>query len=173
MCQQCGNVNLYQCRCVLALEVKKFKKESSVKVYRTMYVFTIYMFFFLNCSHSSYLKIKLSANFLNPWRTLHHNVRICMGLLIHKTSLFLAFVDKFLCKNEGGGVFCPFLNVEFVRHWHRRPSSVVHTNFLDFWCRTFSFDNRIEKKDMGIWEKNFDMAVVIFHHQGVNPRRDI
>jgi hypothetical protein len=25
MCQQCGNVNLYQCRCVLALEVKKFK----------------------------------------------------------------------------------------------------------------------------------------------------
>jgi hypothetical protein len=24
-----------------------------------------------------------------------------MGLLIHKTSLFLAFVDKFLCKNEG------------------------------------------------------------------------
>jgi hypothetical protein len=28
--------------------------------------FIIYMFFFLNCSHSSYLKIKLSANFLNP-----------------------------------------------------------------------------------------------------------
>jgi hypothetical protein len=26
---------------------------------------------------------------------------------------------------------------------------------------------------MGILEKNFDMAVVIFHHQGVIPRRDI
>jgi len=142
-------------------------------LYRTMYVFTIYMFFFLNCSHSSYLKIKLSANFLNPWQTLHHNVRICMGLLIHKTSLFLAFVDKFLCKNEGG-VFCPFLNVEFVRHWQRRPSSVVHTKFLD--CSDVELSHSIielKKKDMGIWEKNFDMAVVIFHHQGVNPRRDI
>ncbi len=83
-------------------------KESSVKVYRTLYVFTIYMFFFLNCSHSSYLKIKLLAIFLNPWQTLHHNVKICMGLLIHKTSLFLAFVDKFLCKNGGRGCFVPF-----------------------------------------------------------------
>jgi hypothetical protein len=40
---------------------------------------------------------------------LYHNVRVCMGLLIHKTSLFLAFVDKFLRKNEGGGgCFVPF-----------------------------------------------------------------
>ncbi len=46
-------------------------------------------------------KLNYRQIFLIHDKRYTHNVRICMGLLIHKTSLFLAFVDKFLCKNEG------------------------------------------------------------------------
>ncbi len=76
-------------------------------LYRTMYVFMC--FYILIALIVPVWKLNYRQAFLNPWPTLHHNVRICMGLLIHKTSLFLAFVDKFLCKNEGGGGgFVPF-----------------------------------------------------------------
>jgi hypothetical protein len=46
-------------------------------------------------------------------------VDICMGLLIHKTSLFLALIYKYLGKSKGGGGregCCAFLNVEIVQH---------------------------------------------------------
>ncbi len=68
-------------------------------VYRlhTSYVNCIPLLFFWS-------RWEWSASFLNPLPTVHHIVRICMGLLIHKTSFFLALFDKFLCKNKGGGV---------------------------------------------------------------------
>jgi hypothetical protein len=96
---------------------------------------------------SSFLKTKRSAAFLNPWPTLHHNVIICMGLFIYKTSLFLASIYKFFCKNEGG--CCPFLNVEFVLHWQWIPYSVVHTDLLD--CSNVKLSHSITKLKKMTW----------------------
>ncbi len=64
------------------------------------------------------------------------------------------YLDKFLCKNEGGGGgrgCCSFLYVEFVPHWQRIPYSVVHTDLLD--CSDVEISHSItelKKKDMGI-----------------------
>jgi hypothetical protein len=109
----------------------------------------IYMFLYLNCTHNSCLKIKWLASFLSPWPTLHHNVKICMGLLLHKTSLFPALIDKSLCKNEGGGGGCPSLNIKFVRHWQRIPYFVVHTNFLD--CSNVELSHSITELKKRTW----------------------
>jgi hypothetical protein len=73
-----------------------------------------------------------------------------MGLLIHKTSLFLASIDKFFCKNEGGGVLslsqcriCSTLTEDSLFR-------CTHRFFTLFQCRTFSFDNKVEKMDTGV-----------------------
>ncbi len=56
----------------------------------TMYVFICFCILILLIVPA--LKLNNRQAFLNPWPTLQLNVRICMGLFLHKTPLFLALI---------------------------------------------------------------------------------